>query len=129
MLLTTLCSVVALVPLVASLPSMALFMNKLKSLSSREDECPYPARYTVTSLQVWTPKNNNTHPMVIDFKYADEETKIATSCHYNGTQPNLAPGGSNAEWACEDPSVRFIWDADTSELAVIELACPHEPDS
>ncbi|CCC11594.1 hypothetical protein SMACR_04579 [Sordaria macrospora] len=130
MLITNLHALVALVPLVASLPSMPSFMNRLKYLSSHDDQCPYPVHYKITSLQVWTPKNGNTHPMVIDFQYADEETKIATSCHYNGTQPNIAPTGlRSAQYACEDPSVRFIWDTEESSLSMIELACPHTPES
>lgn len=132
MRLTNLHALAALVPLVASLPSMPSmpsFMNKLKSLAAREDECPFPVHYLITSLQVWRPKNGNTHPVVINFQYADEETKVATTCHYNGTQPNVAPEGLTPAWACEDPTVRFEWVTDTDTLGVIELACPHTPDS
>lgn len=129
MLITNLHALVALIPLVASLPSMPSFMNKLKSLSSRDDQCPFPDSYKITSLQVWTPKNGNTHPIVVDFQYADDETKIATSCHYNGTQPNVGPEGLAPRYACENPTVQFQWIQKTSMLSIIELACPNTPES
>ncbi|KAJ4421103.1 hypothetical protein N0V85_000326 [Neurospora sp. IMI 360204] len=129
MLITNLHVLVALIPLVASLPSMPSLMNKLKSLSLRDDQCPFPNSYKITSLQVWTPKNGNTHPIVVDFQYADDLTKIATSCHYNGTQPNVGPEGLAPRYACEDPTVQFQWIQETSMLSIIELACPNTPES
>ncbi|KAK3498432.1 hypothetical protein B0T13DRAFT_469373 [Neurospora crassa] len=132
MLMMNLHALVALIPLVASLPSMPSmpsFRNKLKSLSSHDDQCPFPESYKITSLQVWTPKNNNTHPIVVDFQYADNETKIETSCYYNGTQPNAGPEGLAPRYACENPTVQFQWVQRTSMLSIIELACPNTAES
>lgn len=129
MLITHLYALVTLVPLVDSLPSMPSIINKLKSLSSRDDQCAFPSSYKITSLQVWTPKNGNSRPIVLDFQYDDDKTKISTSCHYNGTQPNVGPEGLTPRYACEDPTVQFIWVQETSMLSMIELACPHTAES
>ncbi|KAK3398020.1 hypothetical protein B0T20DRAFT_355305 [Sordaria brevicollis] len=124
MLITRLYALVAIAPLVSSLPSVPSIMNKLKSIASRDDGCVYPLTYKITSLQVWTPTNGNSHPIVLDFQYDDDATHISTSCHYDGTQPNAGPEGFDPRYACEDPAVQFMWIQKTSMLSMIELVCP-----
>ncbi|KAK0657115.1 hypothetical protein B0T16DRAFT_52368 [Cercophora newfieldiana] len=86
-----------------------------------QTDCYMPLNFSVIGLELWLPGPNNTNNFTADFQYIDLGTKITTSCHRNATSPNVGGEGHAERWACDVPTVEFIWQEGT--LTVIEKTC------
>ncbi|KAL2022657.1 hypothetical protein VTK56DRAFT_4738 [Thermocarpiscus australiensis] len=122
MMLQPIIALAAAIPLAASFPAYKLPVTMFKAFLEA-DGCALPDEFEIRSFEIWSPAaRNNNHTAVINFSYADEDTGIQTSCHYNSTSLNVGPVGLVPRYACDNDVVQFIWQNGT--LTVIEKACP-----
>ncbi|ATY63170.1 hypothetical protein CCM_06960 [Cordyceps militaris CM01] len=63
-------------------------------------------------------------PTFFTFSYADAATKVETTCQLNATSKSTSPAGLTPRFACENRDVKFIWEQNKQQLAIIERACP-----
>jgi len=119
--LRVLALVSALGPLLANALSYAL-PHSLVAL----DNCYYPANFTISEFDGWTPAENNTaHKQTLQFTFQDQGSGITTRCQMNSTSVpvNGNSTGVAPRYPCDDsPYVDFIWQ--NNKLTMIEAVCP-----
>ncbi|KAK4184043.1 hypothetical protein QBC35DRAFT_69041 [Podospora australis] len=128
-MLQVLFALAALLPLATTLPAFALHYAVPLSLKAMVDDgdCTLPAAYTVRGIQEVIMNYNSAKPTVsLTFSYDDASTSLHTFCQYNSTSVNVGPPGLTARWACDNPTVQFIYELEDSKLTLIERACPEE---
>jgi hypothetical protein len=106
-------------------PGVNYITSKLSSHAAGTS-CLFPGNFTIENLVWWTPSaaRNSSTPGVLDFDFADSATQLTTTCHYNSSSPAANPGGNTPRYACDDPTIEFIWEASKNLLDVIERLCP-----
>ncbi len=95
---------------------------KVPTMLLQESSCIYPEGFEVAGLRTWLPVQGNNKSSTVDFSYRDNSTSIHTACHLNSTSVNVGRPGLAPRYACNDPTVEFIWQNET--LTLIEKACP-----
>jgi hypothetical protein len=118
-------SLLTILPLVLSLTAALPTYNlpiAIKSIFEADETCTLPAQFQIEQLQEWTPEAGNNNSATVNFAYWDNSTQIQTICHFNETSENVAPNPDlTPRYACDDPTVEFIWQYPT--LTIIEKAC------
>ncbi|CAN8098887.1 unnamed protein product [Discula destructiva] len=91
-------------------------------------EC-YPSDYVLTGFTASGVAVNSTSRTIteLSFSYLDSDTGVAGACELNSTSTNLSPGGQYANYACDNPLLKFSWGkmykSENYLLGVAETVC------
>jgi hypothetical protein len=85
-------------------------------------DCTLPGSCEILDFETCTVPDGNTTSSVVKFAYTDEATGIQTDCQYNSTSKNVGMPGLAPRYACDNPTVEFIWL--NGVLTLVEAACP-----
>lgn len=101
----------------------------MAKILAQNDDCIMPATFNIRNFHVFAPQDT-TKSFLIQFAFNDTDTNIDTNCQYNSSSVNVGPEGLTPRWACDNPTVQFIYEnGDNSTdndpvLTLIEKACP-----
>ncbi|KAK0667594.1 hypothetical protein QBC41DRAFT_278609 [Cercophora samala] len=120
----------SLLPLAAALPAFTQTTDYtippavIKMLTEADKECIMPKAFNITDFKIFTPAPGNNQSQLISFDFFDDDTKIATTCSFNGSSPNVAPFDFTPRYPCEDWRITFVWNNTLQYLEMVERACP-----
>lgn len=87
------------------------------------NECTLPSEFTISDFSGQSDDGGDTLDQ-FEFNFQNDGTSISTLCQFNSSSEAIILGGRTPRYACNDPSVHFIWQ--DSALTMIEKVCPDE---
>jgi hypothetical protein len=122
----SLATVLPLASATNSNPDIRFTQSKF-NVDQAASNCILPGNFSLQNVVWWTPsaaRNGSASP-VLNFDFADKATEATTACHYNASSKPIGETPSTPRYACDNPSIEFIWESSQNLLDVIERVCPN----
>ncbi|PHH67264.1 hypothetical protein CDD81_3033 [Ophiocordyceps australis] len=103
----------------------ALPASLAAQLQDASSDCILPGQYAIHDFVA---KSNDTGTTLseFEFKFIDAETGSSTKCHWNTNTSSTTPPGMTPRYSCQDRNIKFIYDAPSKKLVMIERVCPNQ---